>query len=284
MPTQIATIKCSGRLSVIKVKRKKKKFRVTLRKKTQDNSSSTSLKDYEEYAKQLRECHPFHIPGLIREWYEKCFNGEFPPWDEYGMNFCRMRVAYHLYYHDFIKEGKPVPKTVLKNYRATQEFNIDKLNNGVIKHMILAELKHKNTGEKPMARPKEKEVTPVQKKKATKEKAYQSWVRILEAAAKTKKNFTALELAKKMQEAQPGKKEYGEKDVRLHVGMYNRGDIKGQTAAPQLKCILADGKTPSAEPKTKVKKVKKVKESPAPTATKKKATKKKLVLKKKKRK
>lgn len=257
----------------------KKKRRIILKKKSNSNSTSEPVQsksgkaEYEQFAQQLREAHPNHHPGIIREWYEKCFN-DFPPWNEHGIQMCKYRVSYHLYVADLKMQGKPVPDTVAKNYKAFMEFNINGLNNGVIKHSILAELKQTQGGNE-MPRQKEKKVTGAKAKSAVSEKAYETWIRLMAEQPKKKLNDTAL--AKEMQKAHPGKKVYDENDVARHRSLYNNGKIKSQSKAPKVR-IEQYGASKNGAVKTKAKPAKKTKavKKVEPVA------KKKVVLKKKK--
>lgn len=247
----------------MKIKLKSKKKILLKKKEESEVSFLPNKRTVDIFLNECRSVQENHIPSVIRKWYEDCFE-EFPPWDKYGFEFCKARIAYHLAYNDYVDSKMEVPTTVEQNYKATQAFNIDALqDNTMVKFSILKELRERSsgtstsatlTGGDQMARQKTKKVSPAKAKGAVKEKVGDTWVRLFTSNSKKKLSDDAL--AKEMQKAHPGQKTYTAKDVAQQRSYFNRGSFPVQAGKkPKVRSESYGGKpSKNGKLKTKVKK------------------------------
>lgn len=217
---------------------------------------------FEQFSKELRSEHPRMEMGIVRAWYEKTFDC-FPPWDEHPLELVKLKLQYELLHRDYMEANIPEPEKVKQNWKASKEFNIKGLTDG-IRQMVEVQVRSRSpqpADQKVAAETTGGEKMATKPKKGGegmhKEKVYETYIRLFSENNKTK--LTDKQLAAEMCKAHPNKKKYTVDDIVSIRSLYNRGGLTSQKGAPKVlsvefgadKPVKVDKKTEAPASKTK---------------------------------
>lgn len=234
------------------------KIKIKFKKKLPTQIDSTSVetdKLYDDYNHFIFSCrsYQYSIPQLrsflAQEYYRLFPSKPYP--DGVSLELVRLAIAYEIIYRSYVKAKLPIPIKVAQNRFATQKFSVSSLTEEM-RNLIELKLLYNREGlydmktvdvtaKKPgTLKPSAETIATNNEKKKTNQKlstrltVANAYIALFDRVAKGEK-MTDLKLAQEMRRQFPYKKPYTEKDIHTVRLMYNRGGIKGQTKAPEVK-------------------------------------------------